>query len=1368
MDLMAFAGGLAEGAQASKTERDEREFQDEQARKKAQDESIAAHIKNRQDIEKEINKENRAKTDEYRKYFPTGLLPRKLNDSKLGPMSGGYQDQDTINKPFLTDYGLMAGQVEKAKELQRLGKKKSDFILERNIKLTHDYQAVFGREKPLVRIIARTGKQVFDYAAMSKKLTEHKIKQEKRQKSYDSQLIMTREVLKGLPDEVQRMFSSKELENPTLFFEAYKRLSPKIESLKNLIAEKKEIKEIVKDLTKKGLPLGVLLPAGFANMPEEKQRATLKKWATNFQTETYKATIKLEEGKLKAKKESGEDTKIEEYRLNLMQAYKNFIPESNTRKGMRDELNTFLSTSNPNNVEMIKELTKKMILLGFDTSKYYDENNTFDMAKATSDFKAQTESISREKLVKDLALKGVVIPNFENKTTQQILNIASKQMAKKEQLVDLMDLKIEAAQQKSEGNIAEIYEGDIISVPLFNKFQKKVAGYDPKKQPTLDQSLGLVNGYFNELNLIASQYQQEIKNPEFKKFFTKKVLTPALTNMVQTAQGFLGIGLKNTTNNTIEVLKNLNFTLSKIENVNKHLKPFLPEIERILIDTNEITPDGAEIPAGVHANASSNSEQIISDVKKVPNNLLKGEVVPNPTNLNKGLIEINTSDAYPLTRGGIEDPLKNERVSYTWKNVDPKTGGFKFLNNKPMSPQMQFIFKSARAKNRENDPLFHKGAKVANLLMRIASRGSQQDGIAVDEYVRLIKNDEDLKRRIPEPLVLLANFINGSTTNTVNMSVEATDKKAVGANFTSTSVINSELSKEEREASEKSQILIPIIGDTLNSAREMEMLYTLAGIVEDPEKLNLVGKGDTFLNFRDSEYKYGSLSTIVDNIVRDDPKLLNELQSTGSIALSSGASFVDRMITNLTTNIRGLTKVLKDKSVLFFNNLSQLNNTSDNKNIMRLRENSGERIDLDNDGVDFRSEEIQFKNEDGETITTTIKELNKKYNNKFSLKAQEDNYNNLVGQIEETTDPRKRIKLQLRAQLQFSKIMLAYQYASIAQGGVGGARTISDADFAQNFAALFQFEGDGLLGVLKKIQRDMKVKTQVHQITIDSSGSGNQKRILSNIRPVASKLIQEKLVGDIERQIVGTGANLLSRKQMEAAESGINVRPTRMFEINSEYDSAGSGTENRGQLFRIKNDSDKTFQRAFQVNQEPTAAAIAGRFLHNNYRDKFTAQGILQDPPEKLEDFIVEQIIPSELYAGLTYDLDSKFNVDRYGDPKFKGVVPRFRNIQELNNRWLTEENGNPNLYEKQRQAEIGAKDSNGTPITLTTQEELEFRILQQVAHNLIQQMFIGPMDNRAWDQKENGKLDLVARRHEINMGTTTTLSGPMSGEYFD
>ena len=96
------------------------------------------------------------------------------------------------------------------------------------------------------------------------------------------------------------------------------------------------------------------------------------------------------------------------------------------------------------------------------------------------------------------------------------------------------------------------------------------------------------------------------------------------------------------------------------------------------------------------------------------------------------------------------------------------------------------------------------------------------------------------------------------------------------------------------------------------------------------------------------------------------------------------------------------------------------------------------------------------------------------------------------------------------AQLSYFKINLAYQYASYIQGGAA-ARTVSDADFLNNFRALFQQEGTGLIAVVNEISDQITQEEKLTRalLTKDKRNIGRIKHIEASFRSLSTARLRD-------------------------------------------------------------------------------------------------------------------------------------------------------------------------------------------------------------------------------------------------------------------
>ena len=278
-----------------------------------------------------------------------------------------------------------------------------------------------------------------------------------------------------------------------------------------------------------------------------------------------------------------------------------------------------------------------------------------------------------------------------------------------------------------------------------------------------------------------------------------------------------------------------------------------------------------------------------------------------------------------------------------------------------------------------------------------------------------------------------------------------------------------------------------VLSNTMRQVNRINTVYETMGLVELAERS---AKGDTFEN--NSTFK-NILDKILANIPEDGTaqiegrtitgtqirntgidilNKLNEeelkfLRQKGAVLVSTAPSETASFIESMMANLEGIAKLTGE--------VFTIKNLNDMKIKMQINYSDG-----------------QFENADR---VVQQKLQGTSFSNYAPLKAEEENYKKQLKKIEQFKDKPNSIaflKAQAAAQLSFSKIQLAYTFAAISQGGEGSARTISDADFANNLRSLFTTSGPGLIGVMNDIKNQIEIEQEANAQLVALNGTGKQ------------------------------------------------------------------------------------------------------------------------------------------------------------------------------------------------------------------------------------------------------------------------------------
>ena len=278
-----------------------------------------------------------------------------------------------------------------------------------------------------------------------------------------------------------------------------------------------------------------------------------------------------------------------------------------------------------------------------------------------------------------------------------------------------------------------------------------------------------------------------------------------------------------------------------------------------------------------------------------------------------------------------------------------------------------------------------------------------------------------------------------------------------------------------------------ILSSTMRQVNRINTVYETMGLVELAERTE---KGDTFQN--SSAFK-NILNKILANIPEDSTaqiegrtitgtqirntgidilNKLNEeelkfLRQKGAVLVSTGPSEVASFIESTMANLAGIAKLA--------GNVFTIQNLDNMKIKMQINYTDG-----------------QFENADR---VVQQKLQGESFSNYKPLREEEEKYKKQLKMVEQFKDKPNSVaflKAQAAAQLSFSKIQLAYTFAAISQGGEGSARTISDADFANNLRALFNTSGPALIGVMNDIKNQIEIEQEANAQLVALNGTGKQ------------------------------------------------------------------------------------------------------------------------------------------------------------------------------------------------------------------------------------------------------------------------------------
>tara|TARA_R100000988_G_scaffold2033_2_gene1893 strand:- start:1124 stop:3397 length:2274 start_codon:yes stop_codon:yes gene_type:complete len=333
-----------------------------------------------------------------------------------------------------------------------------------------------------------------------------------------------------------------------------------------------------------------------------------------------------------------------------------------------------------------------------------------------------------------------------------------------------------------------------------------------------------------------------------------------------------------------------------------------------------------------------------------------------------------------------------------------------------------------------------------------------------------------------------------------------------------------------------------VLSNTMRQVNRINTVYETMGLVELADRS---AKGDTFEN--SSAFK-NILDKILANIPEDSTaqiegrtitgtqirntgidilNKLNEeelkfLRQKGAVLVSTAPSETASFIESMMANLEGIAKLTGE--------VFTIKNLNDMKIKMQINYTDG-----------------QFENADR---VVQQKLQGESFSNYKPLKEEEENYKKQLKIVEQFKDKPNSVaflKAQAAAQLSFSKIQLAYTFAAISQGGEGSARTISDADFANNLRSLFTTSGPGLIGVMNDIKNQIEIEQEANAQLIALNNTGKQAEAAAMFKVLEQ---QDQLRRDRQsKKVIGLDSEV--GQQSAAAPKPDQTRINRPIAIQS-------------------------------------------------------------------------------------------------------------------------------------------------------------------------------------------------------------------------
>lgn len=634
----------------------------------------------------------------------------------------------------------------------------------------------------------------------------------------------------------------------------------------------------------------------------------------------------------------------------------------------------------------------------------------------------------------------------ENISKEDLFNILGEVSAKEENIKTSLTLTENKIDSINNGNRATITNKKLYQFPTFKTYVKSQQITGELKDV---KAVNFVGGYIRNLDKFYKNVKEELKKSEIT----------SLGNIQQ--------------NIIIPLMNDLNQTLftNEIKTVDKKrleiLAPNLTTIQEVR-DTFNLKNDSQNIKPFTEITDEENVTH--SQVKQIKNNKVpldaKIQSVKNIENFNGQWKNFNLDGTIKQHSNGGRGTV-GSRFAIETLNPEDKD----HVKYKPFLKSLWGL-----SQNPGNTALIETVAKqwYRNEDLSDSIRGEIPDLIttSAELFVGRIPKEKKVVDQSPDGV----------------FKRERTEKREIGKVKT----------KTEGEISEDATKLSKVFASTEITVADMRINLAVAGSLEYVKTLNITDEDefDKFLisilnskqvmNDSANRERYNKIierikedkSTVkkayqeIYTLSKDSDQLRNRLEILGLPSTAPLASGVTGFFDFFRVNIAGGIQSFK-------NNINRFQN--------RLNSPSVNDIEAEQANAMFN-----------------------KRDNRATLNKQIDILKEMQSKIEQTdqNDFATVAYLRAQAQNQFNKIQLAYQFASIAQGGVGGSRTISDADFENNFNALFSSKGEGLLGVLDTIEQRIAIQQTVNSLAVKFNGTGVMQEILDN----ATKLGKEIFV----------------------------------------------------------------------------------------------------------------------------------------------------------------------------------------------------------------------------------------------------------------
>ena len=320
----------------------------------------------------------------------------------------------------------------------------------------------------------------------------------------------------------------------------------------------------------------------------------------------------------------------------------------------------------------------------------------------------------------------------------------------------------------------------------------------------------------------------------------------------------------------------------------------------------------------------------------------------------------------------------------------------------------------------------------------------------------------------------------------------------------------------------------------------------------------------------------------------------SQLKMKGSTAAAGGAIAVTRFFNNFFANVTGIiqaSEALYDKN----KDLYQL----DQGVLGGVFSKGTQTVNMANsfDGGVYNKNNTVSGKEVRELYQAEINKLNESRN---AYRNQD---------VSTAAGRRAYLQAYAQAQLSYYKINLAYQYAAYIQGGAA-ARTVSDADFLNNFRALFQQEGAGLVAVVDEVRDQIRQDEKLTRAMLNHhpDNRGLMHKIIAPLRSFGSLRLSDQRRARHEKYLSGRittpSGRIVSPIQTSPKQSGANIeykstdqKAYKLVEAAYENPVSKKTTDGRNVSFRLmKRYPSKSDPTLFPQEAKRFDRAVASQF----------------------------------------------------------------------------------------------------------------------------------------------------------------------------